>query len=327
MKAALSRRSPLSKLARIAVSFVLCLPNLTFADFAPPVIYGDDNRFEPHYYEDFRFRILARSVAVQIKPTSLMDTTEVDPPVITDDIVPSAGSKKSREYYLYTEDLASRGICESERFAKQPSAGLCTGFLVGPNLLATAGHCIMNQDDCDKRVWAFDYKTSEKDENGEHIKLKDKNIYQCKRIIGRHQNRHFKDFAVIELDRPVVGRKPLKLNRSIRPIAVGEKVLVIGHPSGLPMKIADSAQVTDLSHNIFYATLDTYGGNSGSPVFNQRTGEVEGILVIGNEDYVLSPESLFLENKCVISNRMPGYVKQAEGVSYISHILPFVPEI
>ena len=36
----------------------------------------------------------------------------------------------------------------------------------------------------------------------------------------------------------------------------------------------------------FSSNLDTFGGNSGSAVFNADTGEVEGILVRGEADYV-----------------------------------------
>ena len=33
------------------------------------------------------------------------------------------------------------------------------------------------------------------------------------------------------------------------------------------------------------ANLDTFSGNSGSPVFNKRTKRVEGILIAGETDY------------------------------------------
>jgi Peptidase S46 len=36
----------------------------------------------------------------------------------------------------------------------------------------------------------------------------------------------------------------------------------------------------------FVANLDTYGGNSGSPVVDQHTHVVEGILVNGEDDFV-----------------------------------------
>ncbi|WP_420540401.1 S46 family peptidase (plasmid) [Paenibacillus polymyxa] len=47
---------------------------------------------------------------------------------------------------------------------------------------------------------------------------------------------------------------------------------------------AVGAAVRDNPPNAFFvANLDTYGGNSGSPVFNSDTHEVEGILVRGED--------------------------------------------
>src|SRR5262249_26083654 len=80
-------------------------------------------------------------------------------------------------------------------------------------------------------------------------------------------------------------------------IQIGTKVHVLGHPSGLPLKLArqDSKSrvivPSDPTATTFVALLDTFGGNSGSPVF--RSGpetdphfEVEGILIEGRADYV-----------------------------------------
>src|SRR5262249_37357901 len=66
-----------------------------------------------------------------------------------------------------------------------------------------------------------------------------------------------------------------------------QAVHVIGHPSGLPAKFAGGAAVRNNQPNAFFvANLDTYGGNSGSPVFNSDTHVVEGILVRGDADFV-----------------------------------------
>jgi hypothetical protein len=55
----------------------------------------------------------------------------------------------------------------------------------------------------------------------------------------------------------------------------------------LPTKFADGAAVRNNQPDAFFvANLDTYGGNSGSPVFNSDTHEVEGILVRGDADFV-----------------------------------------
>ena len=67
---------------------------------------------------------------------------------------------------------------------------------------------------------------------------------------------------------------------------VGGNLGVIGYPSGLPVKIAfgDETVLMRKEGPWLIANLDTYGGNSGSPVFNAQ-GEVEGILVRGAVDY------------------------------------------
>ena len=65
------------------------------------------------------------------------------------------------------------------------------------------------------------------------------------------------------------------------------RLFVIGHPCGLPQKYAPGAKVRDNTPAPFFvANLDTYGGNSGSPVFNATSYKVEGILVRGENDFV-----------------------------------------
>ena len=75
---------------------------------------------------------------------------------------------------------------------------------------------------------------------------------------------------------------------------------VIGHPVGLPTKFADGANVRNNNNTSFFVcNLDTYGGNSGSPVFNSSTHELEGILVRGETDFIVT------ENGCRKSNVCP----------------------
>ena len=67
----------------------------------------------------------------------------------------------------------------------------------------------------------------------------------------------------------------------------GTELVVIGHPTGLPTKIAGGAWVRQNTNNVYFqSNLDTFGGNSGSAVFDAETGTVEGILVRGETDYV-----------------------------------------
>jgi V8-like Glu-specific endopeptidase len=55
------------------------------------------------------------------------------------------------------------------------------------------------------------------------------------------------------------------------------------------MKIAANALVrSNTQAKYFSATTDSYAGNSGSPVFDQATGLVEGIHVRGEADTITS---------------------------------------
>jgi hypothetical protein len=66
---------------------------------------------------------------------------------------------------------------------------------------------------------------------------------------------------------------------------------MIGHPVGLPTKIAGGATVRDNSPPThFLANVDAYGRNSGSPVFDAAGLRVEGLLVRGNPDFVLNDD-------------------------------------
>ena len=50
------------------------------------------------------------------------------------------------------------------------------------------------------------------------------------------------DYAVIELDRAVINRKPLPLRKKGFPL-LGTELVVVGHPMGLPLKTADGGRV------------------------------------------------------------------------------------
>ena len=95
----------------------------------------------------------------------------------------------------------------------------------------------------------------------------------------------FADWALVEVDRTIDGREPLAIRRDGK-IGNDAGVYVIGHPRGLPLKVADKAELmSNDAESYFVATLDTYRANSGSPVFNASTHQVEGILVRGGQDY------------------------------------------
>lgn len=260
------------------------------------VIYGEDNRVDVVNSTNSMFVELSRSTAAMISSVNLRPD-----------------EFKSKTTRITAKTLQKSGICASERFSAQISAANCSGFLVGENLLVTAGHCIRNNSDCKSYKWVFDYKVDH-EEQGD-ITVDSSSIYSCKKIVNRALNGSTSDdWALIELDRNVTDRSPLTYRTSGK-IRVNDPLVVIGHPTGIPTKIADGANVRSLDGTYFVANLDTYGGNSGSAVFNAETGVVEGILVRGTTDYVYDRAQ-----KCQVSNVCDNGACRGEDVTYITNI-------
>ena len=126
------------------------------------------------------------------------------------------------------------------------------------------------------------------------------------------------DYAVVELDRPVTGRSPLMFRTSGQ-ISDNAGLVVIGHPSGIPTKVAGGANVRSQDNGFFVANLDTYGGNSGSAVFNSQSGVVEGILVRGERDFVY-------QGNCKVSKVCENESCRGEDVTRITEAAPHIPD-
>ena len=209
----------------------------------------------------------------------------------------------SLEESLFTaiSDPINFNVCHDEPFAQQKAnPESCTGFLIAPNILATAGHCAVNDgrafDDitiqCANYSWLFDFEL-EKNGKVSLVGKSSNRLYHCKRVIAAISDYKIKvpianrpyghDFALIELDRPVLDRPFLKLN--LDEPQVGELLNLIGHPLGLPQKISLSGRVNQTFHPYFYeASTDAFSGNSGSPALNKK-GEVVGIVVRGPDNF------------------------------------------
>ncbi len=287
---------------------LLCILGLSAQTQARPImefasakiIYGADNRVEVEDYGNPDAREQAMSVAGMVARWKLS---------------PSRSNPDELLFPLVTFEREF-GLCESERFASQVTLPVCSGFLVAPDVLVTAGHCIESEDDCENFNWVFGYTEG-------LTSIPKDNVYRCKKVIKQKlEETKFtvRDYAVIKLDRKVVGRAPLKFRKFGRP-AFGTKLYVIGHPSGLPMKVTDGATVKGwnaqewqmpietLLKRRFYlqSNLDTYQGNSGSPVFNQATGKVEGILIEGADDFEFNHDQ-----GCYVSARRSNSKKESE---------------
>jgi trypsin-like peptidase len=230
------------------------------------VIYGIDNRKDWYQVTSSKVKKAAASVVALVKRGDL--TQQPD------------GS-----YTLATSSYqADYQLCGSEPFVNQPLGCFCSGFLVAPDVVATAGHCVKSAQDLTEMRFVFGFRMT--DQRTARTTFPASDVYRGASLLGRQLAADGTDWALVRLDRPVTGRAPVPLRTSGK-VSGTSRLFVIGHPCGLPQKYAPGAQVRDNSPAPFFvANLDTYGGNSGSPVFNAATYKVEGILVRGDNDFV-----------------------------------------
>lgn len=248
------------------------------------VVYGEDNRQDLYEVSNPLYLKLAKSTAAMVQTKYLRKTEE--------------GFASRIGATLET----GLNVCPSERFSQQPLLSNCSGFLVGEDTLVTAGHCYDGDYAklCRESVWVFDYKM----EDSKHINLneiKKENVYRCKKVVKQIFDRN-QDFAVIKLEKAVTDREPLKFRKQGK-VSNGANLVVIGHPSMMPLKVSEGGTVLlNRGKYQFTTTLDTFQGNSGSAVFDADTGLLEGILVSGKTDYIPSdesdPESCTVVNTC-----------------------------
>lgn len=230
------------------------------------VVYGVDNRQDLYGVKSAKVQAAAGAVVALVKAGDLVRQSD--------------GS-----YTLATEQYSDAfQLCGSEPFVTQPTGCFCSGFLVAPDVVATAGHCVKNQADLANIRFVFGFRMIDADRARTSFPADD--VYGGARLIGRQLSADGTDWALVRLDRAVAGRAPVKV-RSTGKVGNTQSLFVIGHPCGLPQKYAPGAKVRDNAPVPFFvANLDTYGGNSGSPVFNASNGNVEGILVRGENDFV-----------------------------------------
>lgn len=236
----------------------------------PKVIYGVDDRMDEYEVSDPALLAVGDATVALVSTGDLTDNGDgtYSLPAMT----------FAEVYELYM----GRPLCADEPYRDQPSPAWCSGFLVAPDIVATAGHCVTNPGECSDTAFIFGFVML--DAATPVLTIDSSQVYFCSEIIARQESAA--DWGLIRLDREVTDHTPLPVRRT-GVVEDGAEVLVIGHPVGLPRKYAGGATVRDNSEPEYFQTnVDTYGGNSGSAVFDADTLLVEGILVRGNEDFV-----------------------------------------
>ena len=241
------------------------------AGFEPQVVYGSDDRLDLYQVQDR-------------KPLELADSTVG---LFMSFDVRDEGGKAVLFTHPYGEKL---NLCKEEPFWEQSAGAFCSGALVGPDIILTAGHCLESELDCASTKFVFGFGITKAGEQPTSVDISE--VYRCVGLLGRKTQKKGPDWALVKLDRPVSNHAVLKLDVS-GTLADGDPLFSIGHPAGLPKKIVGGGKVRDISpQGYFVATVDAYGGDSGSPVFNAKNGLLVGILVAGERDFIYKGDCL-----------------------------------
>ena len=297
-----------------AAAALLILPSLSFSEGKS--IYGEDNRLD-------QFQMSAQMKGLTESVVSLWESASVT--------AEGSGFKLKTQKYGDRDFGGGKKLCPAEKYREQAVGAFCSGSLVGEDLVMTAGHCVTTEAKCADTKLVFGFAVTKEGEAGVTT-VPAANVYSCSKIVKRflggepgsenpEGQRLGPDYALIKLDRKVTGRAPLAVNRGAS-LKAGDGLFVIGHPVGLPVKLAGEATVRDFSKiGYFVADLDTFGGNSGSPVFNLATNKIEGILVRGDDDFELSPAG------CVTMSTYEQTGGRGEDVTKVGEISSYIPRL
>ncbi len=274
----------------------ILLPIITLAKeeipSSPTVIYGEDNRKEIYTLNPILQKLALSTFIITQKKRVI---------------------KQPNGHVLsYLHYGRAFKLCLDERFYDQLSSGFCSGFLIGGDLAVTAGHCI-SENTCNFVNLVFDYQLSAEG-NLPSVFSQDK-IYSCKEVLFSEKT-ELQDYTIFRLDRNT-NRAGLTLSQNHS--GPSDLVSLLGYPSGLPAKYSAGGIVRHSGQATFKASLDSYGGSSGSPVFDTITNEVVGILTGGEDDFISLPD-----RQCFISNRCAQDSCSGEDVTHISYVRHFL---
>ena len=218
----------------------------------------DDGKVESHFQQ------LQESVAVMGKKRSIFEIGQLFKGA--DETV--WGLSWDRARYC----KGSGASTSSEHHASRLNGFLCTSFLIAPDLMLTAAHCLP-QPRCQGETFIFGL-------NRFRFQVPRSDVYTCKEILRYRYDGNY-DYALVRLDRAVSGRAPLTIKPTVRWNEKNRAVFTLGYPAGDSAFLGHGAAYSNWSplSTSVQTNIPGLGGQSGSPLFDEKSGAVEGIMV------------------------------------------------
>jgi hypothetical protein len=304
------------------------------------VVYGADHRVEWSAAAS-NLRRVGDSTAI-IASNAALGCGSTSCSILT--AVPVDVDKGPDGVFNTSDDRVVGGLCPGERFGPPTSVfgqgtmlnAYCSSFLVGQDLMLTAGHCFENangslavaQTLCANMKVIFDFKADSA--GNTPLTFPVSKVRSCQTVLGIAESGD-DDWAVFRLNAPVTDRSPLPIRRSGK-VATRAPIAVAGYPDALPLKVATLAAVKDnTAARSFRLNMDTFHGNSGGPVFHRDTETVEGLVQSGASDYtfdyVTNPLGCLRVHTCPDGAGCPSPDPQFDRATRAKRAAAFIPSL
>lgn len=177
------------------------------------------------------------------------------------------------------------GTCSDLKLNPEAASSFCSGVLISPNIVLTAGHCVGINHPCEDTAFVFGYENDllQSSENT----IFDSQIYHCKKMLTQKDDQvNVLDFTLVQLDRNVPLFPAYMIFQMRQKFQPGTSIYTIGYPLGTPKKMAyGTVRSANVVSGAINADLDVFSGNSGGPVFDTQTNQLIGIISGGEDDF------------------------------------------
>ena len=271
-------------------------------------LWGRDNRLEAHELSATYLSDWPLSTVALLHESLLIEGTDGD------HFLPLQNTLS------YFHENTEEQFCKDVRFTEQPVLpGVCAGAFVASDSILTAYHCLEELGvieyingvvDCSRLKVVFDYMY----DSDEHLspRVPSENVFQCESVTWFRYSEgaagaEIEDMVLLKLRGEVLNRPTFSLSDE-KP-NVGDDLISLGFPEGLPMKASlgktrqrvhsdkflalnseqgwfsedDIELVSRQMEQMIHSNLTLFKGNSGGPVIDSRTGKLVGVVSSGSK--------------------------------------------